>query len=108
MIEALEESLGVVTTACRKVGISRDAHYRWKKDDREYAARVDALSNVALDFAESKLFSLIQDQNPTAIIFYLKTQGKGRGYYEHRTQDITSGNQPITINMIPVDPQHDD
>jgi transcriptional regulator of acetoin/glycerol metabolism len=27
MIEALEQSLGVVTTACKIVGISRNTHY---------------------------------------------------------------------------------
>ena len=108
MLDTLDRSLGVVTTACRAAGISRNTHYRWMKEDAEYAAAVDDLQNVALDFAESKLFEQMRNNNTAAVIFYLKTKGKKRGYYEHRTQDITSDSQPITINMIPVDPQHDD
>jgi len=29
MIEALTDSLGVVTIACKKVGIARNTHYEW-------------------------------------------------------------------------------
>ena len=40
MIEALEQSLGIVTTACKKVGINRKTHYDWLKNDEDYAAAV--------------------------------------------------------------------
>lgn len=89
MIEALEKSLGIVTTACKKVGIARQTHYRWLEDDPDYAAKVTELKNVALDFAESKLHSLIDDMNPTAVIFFLKTQGKQRGYIEQNEVNVT-------------------
>ena len=87
MLEALEKSLGVVTSASKIVGISRHTHYNYYRDDPEYAKKVDDISNIGLDFAESKLFSLIKDENPTAIIFYLKTKGKHRGYIERIEQD---------------------
>ena len=60
-VKALEQSLGVVSVACRAVGISRDTHYRWLKEDEGYKAEVEALAEVALDFAESSLHKLIQD-----------------------------------------------
>jgi hypothetical protein len=85
-VKALEQSLGVVSVACRAVGISRDTHYRWLKEDEGYKAEVEALAEVALDFAESSLHKLIQEGVPSATIFYLKTKGKRRGYVE--TQDI--------------------
>jgi len=107
MLDTLDKSLGVVTTACRAAGISRNTHYRWMKEDAEYAAAVDDLQNVALDFAETKLFEQMKNNNTAAVIFFLKTKGKKRGYFEHRTQDITSDSQPITINMVAVDPEHD-
>ena len=91
-----------------RVGCSIPTVYAWKDREEEIAEAIKREKIKQVDFAEGKLQSLIKQENPTAIIFYLKTQGKDRGYYEHRTQDITSGNQPITINMIPVDPQHDD
>ena len=37
-----------------------------------------------LDLAESNLIKNIQEQDNTAIIFYLKTQGKNRGYVERQ------------------------
>ena len=33
IIEALEKSLGVVTTACKNVGIGRTQFYNWLKND---------------------------------------------------------------------------
>jgi len=35
---------------------------------------------------ESKLLKLIDDGNPQAIMFFLKTQGKHRGYTERTEQ----------------------
>lgn len=88
MLEALRKSLGVVTRAADLIQIDRRTHYRWLKEDTEYAAAVEDLEMVALDFAESKLHKLIDGGNPTAIIFYLKTKGKGRGYVER--QEVVS------------------
>lgn len=102
MIEALEKSLGIVTTAAEQVGISRKTHYQWLKEDEEYKQEVESLTDAALDYAESKLFEKItgvevvsgydkesgepitytQPPSDTAIIFYLKTKGKKRGYIE--------------------------
>ena len=84
MLQALEKSLGVVTSACKSVGISRETHYRWMKEDAEYNASVRELENVAIDFAESQLHKQISKGNPPATIFYLKTKGKARGYVERQ------------------------
>ena len=84
MIAALEKSLGVVSTACKAVDISRQTHYRWMREDDEYKSAVEELSEVAVDFAEIHLHKLIRDGNPAATIFFLKTKGKGRGYVERQ------------------------
>jgi hypothetical protein len=84
MIHALEKSLGVVTTACKAVGVSRDSHYRWMKEDEAYLESVKALEGMTLDFAESKLHEQILEGNTTAIIFFLKCKGKVRGYVERQ------------------------
>ena len=83
MIQALEKALGIVTTACKAVGISRQTHYNWMADT-EYKSAVEELTSVALDFAESKLHKLIDEGDPAATIFYLKTKGKNRGYVERQ------------------------
>jgi len=84
---ALEKSLGVVTDACKKVGVGRTTFYGWLKDDEEFAAQVKDIQNIALDFVESKLFKNIRAGKTSEMIFYLKTKGKSRGYIER--QEIT-------------------
>ncbi len=98
MIEALEASLGIVTTACKKVGISRETHYKWLREDEAYSAAVSDLENVALDFAESKLHSQIKRKRYG---YYLlpKNQGKKRGYVE-RQEIAHEGIQTFTIEEV--------
>lgn len=88
MVHALEKSLGIVTTACRSVGIGRDTHYRWLRDDETYRREVESIDGIALDLAESKLHEEILGNNTTAIIFFLKTKGKKRGYVERSEVDF--------------------
>ena len=102
MIEALEKSLGVVTTACKIVGIDRTLHYKWMKEDEEYAEEVISLSDIVLDFAESKLHNLISTGDTTATIFYLKTKGKKRGYIERTEITGADGDKlnAITVEIV--------
>ena len=86
LLEALEKSLGVVTTACKKVGVGRTMFYEYMKDTL-FAKQVEDIANIALDFEESQPHKQIQDGNTAATIFYLKTKGKRRGYIER--QEIT-------------------
>ena len=115
MIQALTVSLGNVTEATAAVGMSRETHYAWLKDDPEYSAAVASLKNVALDFAESQLKKLMEGAerqalthdgdivtikdapNTSAIIFYLKTQGKQRGYIER--QELSTEIKSINITI---------
>lgn len=101
-IEALEKSLGVVTQACKIVGISRRTVYNWRDDDPEFRGDMDEINEVSLDFAESQLFKQIQGGNVTATIFYLKTKGKKRGYVER--QEVTGAQGgPIQTESLNLD-----
>jgi len=115
MLQALTSTLGNVTEAAEKIGIARKTHYEWLKDDAEYKAAVDSLKNVALDFAESQLKKLMEGAerqalthdgkvvtikdapNTSAVIFYLKTQGKQRGYIER--QELSTEIKSINITI---------
>ena len=88
MLEALEKSLNIVSTACKVVGISRQTHYDWLKKDDDYRKAVDALQDGVLDFAESHLYKLVKEGNPAATIFLLKTRGKSRGYIERQEIEV--------------------
>ncbi len=117
MLEALGESKGIVTTACKNIPMSPDTHYRWLKEDEVYAEAVKMVQESCIDFVESKLLEKIngvqginydKDGNPvpydvvpsdTAIIFYLKTKAKHRGYIER--QEIT-GKDGEPINKVEI------
>eukprot|EP01046_Picozoa_sp_COSAG06_P056312 COSAG06_NODE_10616_length_1648_cov_1.523564_1_plen_110_part_10 len=72
MIDALIASLGIVSTACKTVGINRSTHYDWYNNDPDYAEQVNDVAEQAHDFVESQLYNQIQDGNTTATIFYMK------------------------------------
>jgi hypothetical protein len=88
VIEALEKSLGVVTTACKLVGVDRTVHYDWLKSNVTYRKAVRDIENVALDFAETHLHKQIAKGNPLSTMFYLKCKGKKRGYIEQNNIEI--------------------
>lgn len=100
MIEALQSTLGIVTSACKIVGMDRTAHYKWLKENEEYKNAVEDIDNIAIDFAESKLHSNIKDGDTTSIIFFLKTKGKRRGYIERQDIDVTTNGE--NINQITI------
>jgi len=87
LLEALEKTLGIVTTACKIVSIDRSTFYKYVNEDEDFAKAVKDVDNVVLDFAESQLHQQIKDSNTASTIFYLKTKGKNRGYVER--QEIT-------------------
>ena len=99
MLKCLEQSLGVVSTACKSAGIGRVTHYRWLKQDEEYADAVREIQDVAVDFAESHLHKLIQDGNAAATIFLLKTKGKSRGYVERQEIDTTDSKLNVSVEI---------
>lgn len=105
LLEALEAYHGIISDACRKVGISRQTYYDWLKSDPDLKLAAEEIGETAIDFVEGKLFEKIngvtvkvngtkdedeityqQAPSDTAIIFYLKTKAKKRGYIE-RTEN---------------------
>lgn len=84
LLNSLKECSGIVTFACEKVGLSRQTFYRWYRDDSEFKERADAINELQIDIAEASLLKKIQKGDTTAIIFYLKTKGKSRGYTERK------------------------
>ena len=99
MLDALEKSLGVVTVACKSADVPRSTYYKWLKEDEDFAKAVKDIENIALDFGESQLHKQIGDGNTSATIFFLKTKGKRRGYVERSELDLSSGDEPIKINV---------
>jgi hypothetical protein len=104
LIEALEKSLGIVTKACNLAEMGRTTFYNYYNNDEVFKAKVDDIENIALDFAESKLHNMIASENTAAVIFYLKTKGKKRGYIERNEVTGAEGSQ---INFVVALPSKD-
>ena len=95
LLEALENSLGIVSTACNRTGISRSSFYKWYHEDEEYRKKVDEIDNLKLDFVESKLFKNIENEKEKSIIFYLQHKGHKRGYIQRQNINLTSNEEDI-------------
>ena len=105
LIEALEKSLGIVTTACKKVGCNRSTFYKYYNTDQKFRDQVDELQNLTLDVVESELHKQIKEGNTTATIFYLKTKGKKRGFVERQEIQMEGGIESKIIEWNPAKEQ---
>lgn len=102
----LQKSRGIISSACESVDICRQTYYNWMKQDAVFAELVEEVNESCIDWVESKLHEKISgvscakhtadgetvyDLPPsdTAIIFYLKTKAKKRGYIEKNEVGFT-------------------
>lgn len=97
-LEALKATFGNVTAACSATGTARATFYVWKSKSPAFAQGVAEIDETNLDRAETALQGLIEAGNVTAIIFYLKTKGRLRGYHERHEIDVW-GASPVPIVM---------
>ena len=86
-IHIFENSLGNISTACEKIGMSRGNFYVWMNAYPLFKERINEISESLLDFTETQLLLNIKDRKEASIFFMLKTKGKSRGYIE-RTEVI--------------------
>lgn len=114
--EALQKAHGLVSVAARI--LSKTGKRITRQGIENFISKSERLKQVCeeedanlLDFAENKLFELIKTGDKTAILFYLKCKGKGRGYVER--QEFTGRDgaplqngkmEPVDIKIKIVDP----
>lgn len=94
-LEAFQNKSANITEACRGARIDRTTYYYWCKSDESFKQRVEDIQEGLLDLAENKLQDAINKNNLTAIIFFLKTKGRSRGYIE-RQEINQSGHMEIS------------
>mgnify|MGYP002517883654 CR=1 FL=1 len=94
-----EKALGVLTPAAAAAGVDRSTVWRWRKEYPEFDERCNEIEDVAIDFAETKLYNLINTGDTAATIFYLKTKGRRRGYTEKIQHEVDQAQKGITINV---------
>jgi hypothetical protein len=97
---SIVRAFGNLSTAAKSLQVERATLYAWIEQEGLEEA-VQEGRNRRLDFAESMLDKGMKDGNMTAIIFYLKTQGKSRGYVER--QEITGADGKKVFEVTIVD-----
>ena len=97
MLQALEKSLGVVTTALKATELSRTNYYKWLKEDEDFAQKVQDIQNIENDFIKSKYYECVKDKVPSVVIHAAKTR---LGWNETNRLDITSGDKTINMPVI--------
>lgn len=88
IIAAIAKSNGLISEAAEAAGVSRKTIERYVRDYPTVAEAVEHAREQLFDFAESKLFEKINAGSETAIIFFLKTRCKHRGYIEKQEVEI--------------------
>jgi len=81
-IKLYEKNFNVART-CEQLGIKRSRVYDEMKKDEKFKTEFEEVREKMLDIAENALMTAVTQGNVTAIIFFLKTQGKHRGYVEN-------------------------
>ena len=101
MLTALEQAKGMTTVAARLLGCAVDTVYAYLERYPALEAAKRQQREGMTDVAELALYKAIQSGEAWAVCFYLKTQGKGRGYVER--QEITGADGgAIAVEAAPA------
>lgn len=98
IIGALEECKGMIAPAARRLGCDRNTIKRYLKEYGEIAQAIADQREAVTDEAELALYDSIKAREAWAVCFYLKCQGKTRGYVE-RAEVSGPGGGPVKIKL---------
>lgn len=98
-LAALKASGGFVSRTAEALGISHQAVYKRMKENPELKAAFEEMKAKYLDLAESKLIQAVNNGASWAVCFYLKCQGKERGWIETQRHEVAGHDgQPLTVS----------
>jgi predicted transcriptional regulator len=112
-IEQIEKALrkhnGVQVLAANELGVTRAAISARVKTSSKLKNVIEETKQKILDVSEAILFKKITDeQNMTALIFYLKCHGRDRGYVEKAGLEVSQPkNEKWRIEIVEVDSAND-
>ena len=85
--EAVKKSYGIINGAAVALGCSRQTVENYIKKYKVVKDAYSEANEITLDFVETEFLKKIKSGDTTAMIFYLKTKGRQRGYIER--QEVT-------------------
>lgn len=91
ILKNLEKSRGIITNAIKPLSVSRSTFYKYMREDEDFKERVQEITEAQIDWVEDKFLQKIEKLDTAALIFYLKTKARDRGYQERiETKDVTN------------------
>ena len=107
IIEALKATHGFQSQACKllerqlNISFTTSAMSKRISASEEIKSALSEMLTADLDYAENKMWELIKNGNVAALLFYLKTKGKERGYAERR--ELTGSNgTPLQMGEVKI------
>lgn len=103
IIAAVKGTGGIHTQIAKKLGINRITVAKYINDYPEVAAAVQTETEVILDGVESQLIDNALNGDMSAVTFYLRCKGRGRGYNDRIDSHISGAltiAKPPTIEEI--------
>lgn len=98
IIEALQASRGMIATAARLLGCTRQTIYDAIVRHPEINHVVAGERELMLDHAELKLQEAIDAGEGWAVRYFLSTQGQARGYIERQRGDEEDKKITVIVN----------
>lgn len=96
---AIRDAEGFVTRAARALKCNPRTIYNYAKRYVTVQRAIDDAREERIDWVEDHLFGMIEKDNVTAMIFYLKCQAKHRGYIE-KQQIEHSGDGSLVLKVV--------
>lgn len=87
--DALRKAGGFITYAAKMLNVTAGAITQRVQASEQLQIALQEIKDSHLDMCESKLLKKINAEDLGAICFYLKCQGKSRGYYEKMKNEIS-------------------
>lgn len=87
--DGLRKAGGFISYAAKMLGVTAGAITQRVQASKRLQTALKEIKDNHLDLCESKLLKKINAEDLGAICFYLKCQGKSRGYYEKMKNEIS-------------------
>lgn len=94
----IEPSSGNIAAIARKLGVSRGTVYNRIAESPTLQERLEDARESMIDNAESMLYKKAMEGSTAELLFFLKTQGKRRGYTERQELTGADGGPLLVVN----------
>jgi len=98
-IAALRASKGRIAEAAEMLGMSYQGLSQRIKKNAKMKDIAEHIREKGLDIAETKLSQAVEKGEAWAVCFYLKCQGKNRGWVESQLHKLETDKDGITIRV---------